>query len=217
MALQWHDEVLILFFTQPVGDYLGGESKIVRKFRLKIKVEKSLTSNSGNFADFEIFILQASSIASSVFQRNKASAPSGVVTWPTSSDISRPRPLTSPSRMSTNKSSWAVLTRRHSSGATSSETWDPVVLLEPLLFASSILWITLVPAWVLMSAKELLTASTTAWLTASRRPSSPTASLDCTVASACPFRVSSSTALPTSVATTQLAAHCPTPRTLHSS
>lgn len=161
--------------------------------------------------------MQVSSIASSVFQRNKVSAPSGAVTWPTSSDISRLRLLTSPSRTSTNKSSWEVLTRRPSSGATSSETWDPVVLLEPHLSASSTHWITPVPAWVLMSAKVLLTVNTMAWSTASRRPWRPTALLACTVASACRSKVSSSTVPPTSVATTQPADHCPIQRTLHSS
>lgn len=162
-------------------------------------------------------IFQVSLTASSVFQRNRALVLSGVVTWLMSSDISQLKPSTSPSRMSTNKFSWAVLTKRHSSGATSSETWDPVVLLELLHFASSIHWITPVLAWVLMSARATLIVNTLVSLIVSRRHWNLMAQSACTVVSASQFKVSSSTVLLTSVATILLVDHCQIQRTHHSS
>ena len=80
---------------------------------------------------------QVSLTASLASPRNRDSAASGVVTLPTWSGTSPPRPSTSPSRTSTSRCSWAVLTNTPSSGDTLPATWPPAVLLEPPPSASS--------------------------------------------------------------------------------
>ena len=173
---------------------------------------------------------------SSASPRNKEPLPSGEETWPMSSVISPPRLWTLPSKMSTNRSSCLELTRKPSSAAGSWLTWHPVVLLEPLLSASSTPWTSPVPgkhqsglcppssyfishysviAWELMLAEELLNVNSLAWVTAWPRPWNLMVFSVCTVDSACLSRVSSSTAPPTSVFTTLPAACCPTPRIPH--
>lgn len=113
-----------------------------------------------------------------------------------SSGTSPPRPLTSPSRTSTSRSSWAEWTSTSSSGATSQETLRPGVPREPPPSASSTRWILPGPGWRLMWAKEPVRGSSLAWATALSRSLSLMAWRACTKDLVCLSRASSSTEQP---------------------